>query len=145
VSNDFSGTEDGGVTTSDSLDFRVRTAARATAIPTLRTLVADLALRQDFDLDSVEDLRMALDEACGMLLAASSDGELECVFSASPEQISLVVSVQTLDRASFDEEGLSWQLVKALVTAVRKSVTPIGDGRRELSIELTLRSKAPSR
>src|SRR5215472_12486048 len=35
----------------------------------LRTATAGLAARLDFTLDEIEDLRIAVDEACGMLLS----------------------------------------------------------------------------
>src|SRR5947208_11241083 len=61
--------------------IEVRTAAIPHVVPTLRTIVADIAMRQDFDLDAVEDLRMAVDEACSLLLPSASDGRMTCVFS----------------------------------------------------------------
>ena len=38
----------------------------------LRTATAGLAARLDFTLDDIEDLRIAVDEACAMLLARRS-------------------------------------------------------------------------
>ena len=36
-------------------------------LPAVRAMAGDLAIRMDYDLDSVEDLRLAVDEACATL------------------------------------------------------------------------------
>ena len=139
VSKTLSGTGGGGSLVSTSPDFQVRTAAIAGVIPTLRTLAADLAMRQDFDLDSVEDLRMAVDEACGLLVPASSDGELHCDFTVSPEQMVIKVSIHATDPSVLEEDSMSWQLLTALTTTAQRSVTKTGSQTHELSIEITRR------
>lgn len=104
--------------------IEVRTAAIPHVVPTLRTIAADIAMRQDFDLDAVEDLRMAVDEACSLLLPAACDGRLTCVFGWSTGRIEVSVSVLTDSPDHTDESGLSWQLLTALATSARRSVTP---------------------
>jgi hypothetical protein len=52
----------------DRLELRVPTTA--TQLPAVRAMAGDLAMRMDYDLDAVEDLRLAVDEACGLLLEA---------------------------------------------------------------------------
>ncbi len=49
------------------------------AVP--RSVVGNLAARNDFTLDAIDDLRIAVDEACALLLPQASDGMLECVFT----------------------------------------------------------------
>jgi len=144
VSNDFSGTGDSGSTVCTPMVFQVRTAAIAGVIPTLRTLLADLAMRQDFDLDSVEDLRMAIDEACGLLIPFSSDGQLDCVVTASSAEMIVTVSVLSPNPVLLDADGLGWQLLTALVTAVRQSTIELTEKDHKqghkLSIEITRHS-----
>ena len=43
--------------------------AESAYLSVLRTAAAGLAARLDFTLDEIEDLRIAIDEACAMLLA----------------------------------------------------------------------------
>ena len=51
----------------------------------LRTATAGLAARLDFTLDEIEDLRIAVDEACAMLLPAAVPGaDLEVRVRARP-------------------------------------------------------------
>lgn len=102
--------------------IEVRTAAIAAVIPTLRTVAADVAMRQDFDLDAIEDLRMAVDEACSLLLPSASDGNLRCVFTTSRNRIEVTVSVLTDSPELTGENALGWQLLTALTTSVRRTV-----------------------
>src|SRR5499433_1279836 len=46
----------------------IRMPADGAYLSVLRTATAGLAARLDFTLDEIEDLRIAVDEACGMLL-----------------------------------------------------------------------------
>ncbi|MFE6615193.1 ATP-binding protein [Amycolatopsis sp. NPDC057786] len=121
--------------------IEVRTAAVPHVVPTLRTIVADIAMRQDFDLDAVEDLRMAVDEACSMLLPSAADGHLTCVFSWKDGRIEVTVSVLSDSPEPDDETGLSWQLLTALATSARRSVTP-ADGGYLSRVELIRESEA---
>ena len=60
----------------------------------LRTATAGLAARLDFTLDEIEDLRIAVDEACAMLLAQAIPGtNLECAFDLRAEEMTITVSV----------------------------------------------------
>ncbi|MFD9891005.1 ATP-binding protein [Amycolatopsis sp. NPDC059027] len=121
--------------------IEVRTAAIPHVVPTLRTVVADIAMRQDFDLDAVEDLRMAVDEACSLLLPAANDGRLTCVFSWSDGRIEVTVSVLSESPEQGEENGLSWQLLTALATSAHRSVTPAEGGYRS-SVRLVRESAA---
>jgi len=52
----------------------------------LRTATAGLTARLHFALDEIEDLRIAVDEACAMLLAIATRGaELECRFAVTDD------------------------------------------------------------
>lgn len=60
------------------------------AIPTIRTVAADLATRAHFDLDSIDDLRMAVEDACAMLVRiAAPNATLSCRFTVRADRIEL--------------------------------------------------------
>ena len=66
----------------ERLELRVPTTP--TQLPAVRAMAGDLAMRMDYDLDSVEDLRLAVDEACATLvLVAAGDAPLSVVFETS--------------------------------------------------------------
>jgi serine/threonine-protein kinase RsbW len=108
--------------------IEVRTAAIPGVVPTLRTIAADIAMRRDFDLDAIEDLRMAVDEACALLLPTTGSSELTCVFSATHGRIEVSVSVLADSPKLTEDNALGWQLLTALATSARRSVTPSEDG-----------------
>ncbi len=85
----------------------------------LRTATAGLAARLHFALDEIEDLRIAVDEACAMLLAIASRGaELECCFSVTDDALSVEVAVNTVRGARLPaESSFAWKVLTALTTA----------------------------
>ena len=53
--------------------------ASSAYLAVLRTATAGLAARLDFTIDEIEDLRIAVDEACAMLLPQAVPGaEIRC-------------------------------------------------------------------
>ena len=64
----------------------IRLPADSAYLSVLRTATAGLAARLDFTLDEIEDLRIAVDEACAMLLPdAVETAQLTCRFELTPE------------------------------------------------------------
>ena len=62
----------------------LRLPAQGAYLSVLRTATASLASRLDFTLDDIEDLRIAVDEACAMLLSQAVAGaDLTCAFELS--------------------------------------------------------------
>jgi len=63
----------------------LRLPADGAYLAVLRTAAAGLASRLNFTLDDIEDLRIAVDEACAMLLPKATDAAmLECSFELKP-------------------------------------------------------------
>jgi serine/threonine-protein kinase RsbW len=93
----------------------------------LRTATAGLAARLHFALDEIEDLRIAVDEACAMLLAITTRGaELECRFAVTDAELTVEVTVPTVPGARLPaESSFAWKVLTALTTAA--SATATGD------------------
>ncbi|GAB3954363.1 ATP-binding protein [Micromonospora vulcania] len=104
----------------------------------LRTATAGLAARLQFALDEIEDLRIAVDEACAMLLAiATRDAELECRFSVTEDALTVEVTVPTVRGATLPgESSFAWKVLTALTTSASAMAA---DGRATISL-LTRRS-----
>src|SRR5258708_36045185 len=81
----------------------------------LRTATAGLAARLQFPLDEIEDLRIAVDEACAMLLAVAPAGvELTCEFEVTDEALSIMVGVPRHGTAALPaNQAFSWQVLTA--------------------------------
>jgi serine/threonine-protein kinase RsbW len=85
----------------------------------LRTATAGLAARLHFALDEIEDLRIAVDEACAMLLAIATRGaELECRFAVTDDALTVEVTVSTVRGARLPaESSFAWKVLTALTTS----------------------------
>jgi serine/threonine-protein kinase RsbW len=89
----------------------------------VRSLAAGLAARLDLDLDHVEDLRLAVSEACAVLLPlAGVGGRLDVTMQVEPSAV--VVELRTATAASdvLGGETFSWTVLHALADAVDSGV-----------------------
>jgi serine/threonine-protein kinase RsbW len=116
----------------ERLELRVPTTA--TQLPAVRAMAGDLAMRMDYDLDAVEDLRLAVDEACATLSTiAEGDAPLTVVFETTRTGLHIDAWVPTADGTEVPTDGFGWAVLAALVDAVggRRSTqreVPAGDG-----------------
>jgi len=83
------------------------------AVP--RAVVGNLAARNDFTLDAIDDLRIAVDEACTLLLPQASDGTVECVFTIEKPIMVVEVSAPVPEGWQPDTDGFGWTVLDALV------------------------------
>ncbi|GAA1796789.1 anti-sigma regulatory factor [Planosporangium flavigriseum] len=92
----------------------------------LRTATASLASRLSFTLDEIEDLRIAVDEACAILLAlASLDAVLSCRFTVTENALTVDATVPTDNPATVrlpSGESFAWQVLSALADDVAARV-----------------------
>jgi len=102
----------------------------------LRTATAGLAVRLRLPPDEIEDLRIAVDEACATLITfAAPDADVTCQFDMSAEALTVSVSVPVQDGTVLPGEGsFSWQVLSALAGDVSAQS---GSGRA--TIRLTKR------
>jgi serine/threonine-protein kinase RsbW len=101
----------------------LRLPAAGAYLSVLRTATASLASRLDFTIDDIEDLRIAVDEACAMLLTQAVPGaDLECTFELTADAIRIDVSVLTLDGQEPSRETFAWTVLTALAGEVDSSV-----------------------
>ena len=97
--------------------------AQGAYLSVLRTATASLASRLDFTIDDIEDLRIAVDEACAMLLShAVAGADLSCSFELSSDAIAVAVSVPTVDGQPPSRDTFAWTVLTALAGEVDASV-----------------------
>jgi serine/threonine-protein kinase RsbW len=116
----------------ERLELRVPTTA--TQLPAVRAMAGDLAMRMDYDLDAVEDLRLAVDEACATLAQiAAGDSALTVVFETTRDGLHIDAWVPTAEGTDVPRDGFGWAVLATLVDAVEghrstQSAVPGGDG-----------------
>lgn len=103
----------------------VRMPAEGAYLSVLRTATAGLAARLDFTLDEIEDLRIAVDEACAMLLPQALAGTgLECVFELETAAMTVAVSVLAQKGRTPARDTFAWTVLAALAGKVDAYVGP---------------------
>ena len=106
---------EGRFNTATRSEVALSVPADSAYLTVVRTAAAGLGARLDFTLDDIEDLRIAVDEACALLLRqARPETALDVSFSLG--QASLAVRVAaTCDRPSIpSRSGFSWTVLAAL-------------------------------
>lgn len=97
----------------------LRLTAGSEYLSTVRAVAADLALQEDMTLDEVDDLRLAVDEACSMLVPLAAPGaELRCRFSLAEREIRVRCTVAGANGERPAQDGFPWQVLVTLTDAV---------------------------
>jgi len=114
------------------------------AVQVLRAVTASVAARMDMPFDGIEDLRLAVDEACAWLLGLAG-GATSVTLRLRPmdDRLEAVVSIDAAGRAWPPpdlEKSLSWKVLSALVDTVSLDA----EASRP-SIRLIKRTLEPSR
>lgn len=107
--------------------------ATPTYLGVLRTATAGLAARLQMTLDEIEDLRIAVDEACAILLPLTATGaEVTCRFGVTPQALRIDVSIPAgADTVLPGNQSFSWQVLTALAGKVGAE---IADGHATISL-----------
>ena len=101
----------------------LRLPAAGAYLSVLRTATASLASRLDFTIDDIEDLRIAVDEACAMLLSQAIPGaDLQCSFELTSDALAVTVSVLTFDGQQPSRDTFAWTVLTALAGEVDSAV-----------------------
>jgi serine/threonine-protein kinase RsbW len=112
-----------GEATADQV--KVTLPAEGAYLSVLRTATAGLAARLDFTLDEIEDLRIAVDEACAMLLAQAIPGtNLECAFDLDNDEMAITVSVVAAQPRTPARDTFAWTVLSALAGTVDSRLGP---------------------
>ncbi len=97
-------------------DAELRLPVDPAFVSVLRATAVSMAARLNFTVDDIEDLRMAVSEAAGLVLpeqpAESSD--LLCEFYFGTDKMSVRVSARSESPAPVDQSDFAWQVLSAL-------------------------------
>ena len=109
-------------------------------VQVVRLVAAGLAARLSFTIDDIEDLKIAIDEACAMLLPRGVEGaDLTCRFDLHDDVLDIAVSLATVDGALPSRDTFAWTVLSALAGEVDATVD---DG--EITIRLSKHREAMS-
>lgn len=99
------------------VELRVR--ATPDQLSVLRALAATVAIHEDFDLDSIADIKLAMDEICTQLIVrATPDAVLVCRLQYLDNTLRVDVSSTTTSVGSLGERSFAWHVLNALTDSV---------------------------
>jgi serine/threonine-protein kinase RsbW len=117
-------------------DVELRVPADGVYVSVVRTTTAGLAARLDFLIDDIEDLRIAVGEACAMVLPEADEGsQLVCNYHLAPGQLTVVVAVSAAHPDGPEYDSFAWQVLSTLATHAEADAS---NGR--FSVTLTMES-----
>ncbi|GAA1967401.1 anti-sigma regulatory factor [Nocardioides panacihumi] len=91
----------------------------------LRTATAGLAARLDFTLDDLEDVRMAIGEAAGLVLEAADPGaDLTTRFWLRPGELTMTVSTAAESAVAPEPDSFAWTVLTTLAQDATARATP---------------------
>jgi serine/threonine-protein kinase RsbW len=101
-------------------------------LATARLTAASLAARADLTVDEIEDLRLALDEACALLLPLAAPGSMLALnFGVRRGSIEVVASVPAPPSSTPERGGFAWAVLSALASEVSVAHA---DGRLAITV-----------
>ena len=119
---------------SPQADVELRVPADSAYVSVLRSTAAGIASRLDFTLEGIEDLRIAVGEACALVLPEADEGTtLTGEFFLSPERLTVTVAVSGSDIAAPDYDSFAWQVLDTLAGAASAEVL---DGRYAVTLTM---------
>ncbi|TIC84118.1 anti-sigma factor [Nocardioides sp. GY 10127] len=99
-------------------DVDIRVPADGAYVAVLRTLTAGLAARLDFTIEDIEDLRIAVGEACAMVLPEADEvSDMTGSFRLAPGRLVVQIGVDATQPAPPDYDSFAWQVLTTLADA----------------------------
>ena len=104
-------------------EIDVRLPADPNYVAALRAFVTTLAAQHDLTVDEIEDLQIAVDEACALVLPhAERGGRLAAQIELEAGSVNVVVSVPAPPGALPDRSGFSWTVLSAVADEMHVTV-----------------------
>lgn len=108
-------------------EVELRIPAEPGFVSLVRAVTTALGARCDLTLDQIDDLHIAVDEACALLIPhAGTESTLTARFGLDNGRIEFRASVPAREGTQPDRSGLSWAVLSALSDDLRTSSD--GDG-----------------
>ena len=104
-------------------DVELRLPVDSAYVSVLRATTVSLAARLDFTIDDIEDLRIAVDEACAVVLPqARPESDLRCLFFLEPQTLKVEVSAHCDSPRPPHKDGFAWTVLSALTSSLDADV-----------------------
>lgn len=109
----------------------------------LRSVAAALAMRQEFSLDGIEDVKLAVDEMCSAVAVRACRGaELICQFAAHDGNVDVAVTTLSGVDEPISKDTFGWLVLTSLTDSVLSWTAPDPTGEFRLFAVLSMRGGA---
>ena len=108
----------------------------------VRGVAEALAVLEDFNLDEVADITLAVDEVCAQLAVGASKGaDLRCIFTLNDTELSAAVSVLVAEGFELPRDGFGWHVLETVADSlsVEEPAHRSTDADREITVRITKR------
>lgn len=130
--------------TEDERTITVTAPATADSIAILRAVAANVAARTEAPIDTVDDLRLAVAEACNRLLigAPSADSlHMEMITAAGVLETRVMANAPAMGGLERDEASdLSWTIIRGLTDRAEHSIV---DDRATITMAVRISPTKP--
>ena len=121
----------------DAEQVNVTVPADIVYISTIRSCAGSIGVRCDLTIDAIEDLRLAVSEACGILLSlVEKPSSLRARFVILDHTLGFeatVVGPDSQKLTPLDQSGLGWVILTALVSELDSSTD---EGSKSISFSM---------
>ncbi len=108
----------------------------------LRSVATALAVALDFDIDTLADLRMAVDELCSMAMKRARPNSEMCVrFETGDGAVSVLAEVPVSEPATVDEDSFGWMVLQTLADSVAWTAHSGGVENQRLEVRLRMQRR----
>jgi serine/threonine-protein kinase RsbW len=91
----------------------------------VRTVAQSIASSEDFDLDAVADIKLAVDEACATLISRATLGaRLNCRYNVLPGALEVVISTSTCTPDVPNKNSFGWHVLCTLTDTLTVEQLP---------------------
>lgn len=99
------------------IDVTIPAAAGQLAL--LRSIASSLAVSLDFDIDTVADLRLAVDElGAGLVTLARPGAVLTCTLRTDGTTVTVTADTEVTDGGTIDKQSFGWMVLTTLADHV---------------------------
>jgi serine/threonine-protein kinase RsbW len=135
---DVTGWPAGGQISADGqISMDIRFPADPSRLPLLRSVAGALAAAQDYDIDTIADLRMAVDELAATVVKRARPGSvIACVLEADPDGMTVTASSPVDNPTPVDQTTFGWMVLTTLATEVTARVADVDGSGPVVSLAL---------
>jgi serine/threonine-protein kinase RsbW len=126
-------------------DIEVRLGASLSHLPIIRSVAASIAMRADFDLDAIADLRLAVDEACSTLITrAVPESTMVCRFTISDNELRFCGAVSSTKGDAPSTASFGWRVLTTLADSASAWVEPSSLDGQPTWVHIELAKRKPA-